>query len=231
MKQDTYRYKSSEIPILADRILGSYKRDKSYFEQYSSKFNHEFLARFEEEVNFLIHYSNSQELKDVIIKSNEKIESLLANFSLMVNIMETFLRRNYPVTGIQVQNFNMKDVKESLNKGCIWEIQRNCKKLINQLEINLEEFIDKGFISVLISDVHILVRRLNDMEVELADLTHSQDMISDEYRYINSQLNDLLETIIESTPAVFGDNDAAKLEEYSVEKLLMQSQYRRNEVQ
>ena len=231
MKQDNYGFNSSEIPVLANQILSSYKRDKSHFEQYSPKFNNEFLIHFEEEVNFLIHQLSSPTFKGLITKSNEKIEALLTNFSSMVFGMEIFLRRNYPVKGMQVANFSLKEVTESLSKGCIWEIQRSCMKLIHQLEINLEEFIDKGFMTILIADLHLLTGKLNDIELELAESTHSQGMISDEFRYKNNQLIDLLDTIVESTPAVFGETDAAKREEYSPEKLILLAQFMRSEIQ
>ncbi len=202
MKQDNYRYKSSEIPFFAHRIPGNYNLDKSYSEQHPTKFNHELLASFAEEVKSLIYHTSSQPLKDEIIHSNDKIVSLLANFSLMLNIMETFLHSNYPAAGIRPHNFIMKEVKDALSKGSIWETQRNCENLIYLLENNLDEFIDKGFISILISDLHILVRKLNE----------------------------LLNTIIESEPSDSSDDASAKPDEYSIEKLMIQSLFRSNEV-
>jgi len=231
MKQDNFQFNSSEIPILADRILDSYKRDKLYFEQYSPKFNQEFLVHLEEYVNCLIHRTSAETLQELFTHLNERIDELLASFNPLFSVIEMFLRRNCTLIGLRIADFNLNDVKEALSNRRIWVIQRNCLKLISHLENNLNDFIDKGFVLLMISNFRLLIKKLNELEDELAEMTHQQGMIADEHHYVDHQLMDLFMAILESTPVVFGNNDLAKLEEYSLEKLMMQAQFNRSDPQ
>ena len=231
MNKATYRFNSLEMPTLADRILHNYKRDKFYFEQYSPKFNQEFLLRFEEKVNSLLHRKSSKIFNDKIIQLIKKIEEFIPNFSPVLNITETFLRNGSKITRLYVSDFCFNEVKDALNRRYVGEIQRSCLKLVRQLESHIDEFVDKGFIIILLQNFHLLIDKLIDLECELEELTHRHDLISDEYLFIDHQLKDFIETIIESTPAVFGDNDAAKREEYSIEKLMSQTQFNRGQTQ
>jgi hypothetical protein len=97
--------------------------------------------------------------------------------------------------------------------------------------MHLEEFVDKGFLIILINDFRLLIKGLNDAETELADIIHQRNMITDEYLFADYQLKEYLETIIESTVAVFGDNAPDKREEYSLEKLMIQAQFKRTDTQ
>lgn len=223
MNKAIYRFNSLEMPILADRILDNYKRDKSYFERYSPKFNREFLRRFEEKVNSLLHRKPSKVFNDKIIQADKKIEEFITNFSPVLNIAETFLRSGSKITRLYVSDFSFNEVKDALNRRCVGEIKRSCLKLVRQLESHIEEFVDKGFIIILLQNFRLLINQLINLECEFAELTHRHDLISDESLFIDHQLNDFIETIIESTPAVFGDTDAAKREEYSIEKLMLQT--------
>ncbi len=231
MKQANSNFNASEMPILANRILSSFKRDRSYFEQYSQKFNYEFLNTFEEKVNTLINLADSQTFNGRISQTKEKIETIICNFDPLLEILQAYLRRNYPITGIRINDFRLFEVREVLNKKCVWEIRRSCQRLINRLEANIEDFIDKGFILVLISDFHFLIQKLNKMEDDLAEAIHLQGMVTDEFRYVDNQVIDLINTIIESTPAVFGEDDRAKRDDYEIEKMMIQTQFNRSDIQ
>jgi hypothetical protein len=56
-------------------------------------------------------------------------------------------------------------------------------------------------------------------------------MISEEYLIVDNQVNDFLETIIESSRDVFGEHNSEKWSEYSIEKLMTNSQFKRSESQ
>lgn len=231
MSQVNYRFNSSQIPVLADQILARYKQDKLYFEHYSPIFNQEFLNQFEENVNLLANQSPSGTMQDHIVELNGKIKRAILSFDPLIKLTEIYVRRNYPITGLRVADFSIANVKEALTKQCIWEIRRNCMRLISQLESKLDDFIDQGFLSILIGDFHHLISKLNGLEAELAESTHQLGILTDEYRQLDNHVKNLINTIIESTPAVFGDDDSGKKEEYSIEKLMTKSQFNRSEPQ
>jgi hypothetical protein len=231
MKSKDYHFNLENFPLFAERLLDNYKRDRLYFENYSSRFNHEFLVRFEERVNSLARHTPLQILENGIIQINNKIETIIYSFIPLLNITETFLRRVPGITGIRISNFSINEVREALDKRSVGEIQKSCHKIIRELELHLDEFLDKGFMLILLGDFNLLIKKLNQLEFELADISHRRNMIADEFLFADRQLKEFLDTIIESTPAVFGVNETDKIEEYSLEKLMMHAQFKRTECQ
>jgi len=229
MKRADHRLNLKENPIIADQILRNYKRDRYYFEHYSPKFDHEFLVGFEEKVDTLVHLTSLQVLEKEIAKKNEKVQIIINHFHPLLNITEALLQRADAEQNLPNANLNLKELRDTLNRKCGWEIQRSCRKMVGELELRIDELIDKGFILRILNDFYLLMRKLKDAEVELADVTHQHDMIADEYLMVDNQLGDFVETIVESTSAVFGENNIEKREEYSFEKLMMQTQFMSHE--
>jgi len=231
MKKDDYRFNLSVMPIIADQVLRNYKRDRSYFEYFSPKFDNEFLISFEEKVNAFVHLTQLQSIINKITKTEEKTQVIITRFNPLLHNAEVFLHLVPKAARLPVAKFGIKELRDALNKRCLWEIQRTCRKMINEFELHLEKFIDRGFLSIILNDLHLLAEKIKNIESELADLTHQRDMIIYEYLTINNQLENIVESIIKSTPAVFGENNSDKREEYSIEKLMTQAQYRRNDSQ
>lgn len=229
MKRADHRFGLSTAPIIANHILRNYKHDRSYFEHFSPKFDHEFLVGFEDEVDNLVHLTPLQVFEKEIAKKNEKMQIIFGHFHPLLNITNALLQRAADDQNLPVTNFSLNELRESLNRKCGWEIQRSCRKMVGELELRIDELIDKGFILRILVDFHLLMEKLKNCESELADLTHQYNMIADEYLTVDNQLEDFVETIIESAPAVFGENNTDNREEYSVEKLMIQTHFLRSE--
>lgn len=231
MERADHHLNSTEIPIIANQVLRNYKRDRSYFEHYSPKFNYEFLLRFEEKVDTIVHLASEQALENEITKANEKIKMVIDHFNPLVAITEAFLHCVPKVKGLPIAHFSLNELRDALNRKCLWEIQRSCQKIVNEFEVHFEEFIDTGFLSIILNDFHLSLEKLKNAESELADITHLRDMIANEYLIVDNQVEYYIKTIIESTPKVFGENDAEKRVEYSIEKLMSQAQFLKGDIQ
>ena len=229
MKMADHRFNLTETPIIADQILRNYKRDKSYFEHFSPKFDHEFLVKFEEKVDTLAHLTPLQVLKNEIAKKDENIKIIINHFRPLLNITEALLQRVATAQNLPVANSGLNELRESLNRGNTGEIQKNCRNMISKLELRIDELIDKGFILRILNDFHLLTVKLKNAESELADVTHQYNMNTDKYLMIDNQLEDFVEPIIESIHVVFGENDADKKEEYAIAKLMTHAQFMRSE--
>jgi hypothetical protein len=219
-----------ETPIIADLILRNYKRDKSYFEHFSPKFNNNFLVKFEEKVDSLVDLTRLQVYE---LEITEKIRVIINHFRPLINITAAMLLNAPYFKNLPVIKLGLNRLTESLNRRHPWEIQKNCLKLISELESCIEEFIDKGFILKVLTEFHLLLERLSNCESKLADLSHQRIFKSDEYHKTNAQiynqLEDFVKTIIESTPAVFRGNNIEKRSDYSIEKLMAQSRFIQSE--
>ena len=134
MKSDNYRFTSSELPIIANHFLNNYRRDRTYFEHYSSKFDDNFLDSFEEKVYTLAHLTPVQTIDNHIAKLDEIILNLIGQFHPILNITKAFLRCVPKISNLPMTRFCLTEFELSLNRKCIWEIQRSCMKLIGELE-------------------------------------------------------------------------------------------------
>jgi len=218
-----------EAPVIASQILENYKRDRSYFEQYSTKFDDKFLVHFEENVDTLFHLTPLQELKKEIEEKNEIILITIHHFLPLLNVTKALMLKAINIPDQSDINVFLNQLGESVNKRCVWEIQRNCRKLVDEMELHVEELIDKGFVLRILNDFNQLMGKLKKCESDLADVTYRHDKVATEYSLINNQLADVVETIVESVPAVLGEHDPAKSEEYSIERMMTQIQFRRSE--
>ncbi len=231
MKGPKSHFNSTEIPVIASQILRNYKRDRSLFERYSPKFNHEFLVNFEEKVESLTRLKPLTVLKKEITEKIDKIHILISHFLPLISITEDLIRRTPGRKDFPVSDLSLGELKKSINKNHLWEIRRSCKRIVSELELNMESIIDKGFLFRILDDFNNLLYQLKNLESEIADLTHLHDMISEEYLIVDNQVNDFLETIIESSRDVFGEHNSEKWSEYSIEKLMTNSQFKRSESQ
>lgn len=231
MERADHHLNSTEIPIIANQVLRNYKRDRSYFEHYSPKFDYQFLVHFEEKVDAIVHLKSQQALEKEITKADEKINMIIDHFNSLATITETFLHCIPKVARLPIANFSLNQLGDALNKRCIWEIQRSSQKIIDEFELHAEEFIDTGFLSIILNDFHLSLVKLKNAESELSDITHLCDMISNEYLIVDNQVEYYIKSIIESTPKVFGEKDADKRVEYSIEKLMSQAQFLNDDIQ
>lgn len=226
-KTDDY-FRLVDAPVIASQILENYKRDRSYFEQYSTKFDDKFLILFEEKVNTLFHLTPLQELKKEIANINENILIIIHHFLPLLNVTEALMLRASNIPGLSDINVFLNQLRESVNKKCVWEIQRNSRKLVDEMEFHVDVLIDKGFVLRILNNFNQLMWKLKKCESDLADVTHRHDMLATEYSLVNNQLADVIETIVESVPAVLREHDPAR-EEYGIERIMTQIQFLRSE--
>ena len=231
MKQANQSFNSAETTIIADRILRNYKRDRFYFENYSPKFDNEFLFRFEEGVNTLVNLTPLQTLENEISKKTEKTQIIINHFIPLVNITEKLLNRAEDDLNLGLTDFGINELRESVNRRCTTDIQKDCHKMVSALEDHIDQLIDKGFIIRILNDFHVLMDKLKNVEHELADVTYQYESITDKYLMTDSQLENFIYRIIESTPAVFGEKNIDKIKEYSIEKLMTEAQFNRSDTQ
>lgn len=231
MERADHHLSSTEVPVVASQILRNYKRDRSYFEHYSSKFDNEFLVRFEEKVDTMVHLTSQQALENEITKADQKIKMVISHFTPLLTMTEAYLRCVPKMTKLPIANFGLTDLRDALNKRCVWEIQRSCQKIVNEFEMHIEEFIDRGFLSIILKEFHALLEKLKTDESELADITQLRDMIANEYLMVDSQLDYYIKTILESTTKVFGERNSDKNVDYSIEKLMTQARFLKSDCQ
>jgi hypothetical protein len=231
MKKVEHHFNLTGVPFIAGRILHNYKRDRSYFEHYSPIFNNKFLVSFEEKLEHLVHFIPNLTFDKGIVKPDEKIEVIIVCFGPLLEVAEAFLHSVPKASILPEMGINFNGLREALGRRCIAEIKGICIEIVSRFELHIEKFIDKGILSIILNDFRILIVKLKELDSELSNFARQSDMASDINLLDDNQLEDFVETIIASTPAVFGGQDISKREDYSIEKIMMQAQFRKSDRQ
>ena len=113
MVRSDHGFNIIETPRIADRILRNYKRDRSYFENYSPKFDNEFLTSLEEKVDTLTHLTPLQTLENEIVKKDEKVQILISHFRPLLNVTEELLHRGAEDLNLLAANIGLYELRES----------------------------------------------------------------------------------------------------------------------
>jgi hypothetical protein len=179
MESTNHIFNSTEDQPIAGQTVRNDKRDRPSFRYYTQNSDTEFPISSEKKINTL--YPNSlQASENETTKNDEKIKIIISRFNPLLDLSEAFLRRNHHnIVNLQVMNFSLKELRNALDRKCLWEIRRNCLKIISELERHIDEFIDKGCLSIILSNFNLLIRKLSDDECELADAINHQDMKAD----------------------------------------------------
>lgn len=179
MESTDHIFNSTENQLIVCQIFQNDKPDRRSFGHYSQRFDTEFLIGYEGNVNPL-HSNPLYTLENEIFKKDEKIKIIISHFSPLLDLTEAFLHlNNHNIRKLQVTNFSLNELRKALNKKCLWEIRRNCLKIISELEQHIDEFIDKGCLSIILINFNLLIGKLKDIELEFADATRQQDMNAD----------------------------------------------------
>ena len=229
MKMEDQKFKFTATQIIADQILQKYKRDRHYFEHYSPKFDHEFLVDFEKKVETLVRLTPLQAIENVMMEKDEKIQIVISHFHPLLYITEAYLRCIPKVTGVPVTDFSLDALRDAVNRKCVLDIEKSCRKIIYEFEEHIEEFIDRGFLSIILNDFRVLTEKLKNEELEFVDITNQRQIIANEFQLINNQLEGFVKAVVEVMPVVFGEGYLEKKEEYSFEELVNKNLIQNNQ--
>jgi len=76
-------------------------------------------------------------------------------------------------------NFSLQELRGTLNRKCLCEIQRNCYKIICEFEQHMDEFIDKGCLAIILIEFRSLIGKLKAVEQEFTDSARHTDTVTD----------------------------------------------------
>lgn len=228
MKTTHYRINRSDLPILADHILSSYKQDLSYFGNNTSPLNIKALNNLEEKIQEFSKRLDTIHIDVLTTQEKEDIEKLLGNFKPLLKNTAHYIHKNSSPQKQAELNPLVADIEFAFHKKNIREIQQQSVNLVRQFEQSMDQLIDLGFVQLLLREFKIMIKNLNNLESDLTEqhLRSTNDYLREE----DNQLIQFLEKIIESSPLIFAHKDLEKTEAYAIEKYLMIKQLDRNEI-
>ncbi len=228
MKTEGQQNELRETCIVADQILQKYKHDRSYFESNSQEFDKEFLVEFEKKVKTLVRLTPLQAIGNVLMEKDEKIQIVINYFYPLIYITEAYLRCIPKVTGVPVTNFSLDALRDAVNRKCALDIERSCRNIINEFEEHIEEFIDLGFLSIILTDFHVLTDILEKKELELVDIVIQRCMFANDLKILNNPFESFVKDNVKANPVVFVESYLNR-EEYSFEELVNKNLIQNNQ--
>jgi len=147
----------------------------------------------------------------------------------VVNITEALLIRSKDENGLnaEISEFYLSQLRDCVRKRKVWETLRFTRLIIQKITNHLDELSEKEIFLRIIDDFTVFSINLRRAELEYAEAVHKRDMTSIEHALAREQMQDLLDSIFESSAKIFSTTDVNKLDEYSVEKIMAEEQFRR----
>lgn len=211
---------SDEMSFVAERILNYYMRDRKLFEKHSDDFDEEFIEVFEERLYNLKHLEATNKIYLELFNKKDKLRIAINQFIPLLLIAEGYVKLANYVLNVPVSYFNFSGLIETINKKRGWEIQEGVMDIIKKIEQHLPELRFKGFPEMIIDDLHLLVKIVGKLELEISELSHKRDLVSAESERAVSELWELLDYILNTCPIVFGNKNQKKKNDYFLERLM-----------
>jgi hypothetical protein len=218
-----------DISIVAHKVLQSFIRDRSIFANYSNLYDNRFLKDFRAKVIAMEHLDPIDKLDGDVELKRQKITDYLSHYRPVLNITEALLIRSIDENGLnaEISEFYLSQLRDCVRKRKVWETLRFTRLINQKITNHLDELSDKEIFLRIIDDFTVFSINLRRAELEYAEAVHKRDMASIEHALAREQMQDLLESIFESSSKIFSATEWQKLDEYSIEKIMAEVQFRR----
>ncbi len=178
MERADLHFKPTDIPVFTNQIPGKPMNDLSYFQHYFPKYYNKLQVHYEERTDWMAQLTTLHAIEKQIAKTNEKIKLIINHFGPLLDITEAFLRSVPKRRRLPIENFRLNELREAIVRRSVESIQRNCSQLISEFEAHNDEFIDKGFLSIILNDFQLLMYKLKNAETERKAVTRLREQFS-----------------------------------------------------
>jgi hypothetical protein len=220
MMMKKFQCKIEDVPVLADFLVSSVKKDISDFSGFSSKFTPDYLITIESKINACKELRSSS----TIIKELKAVTKQLTNKSkglrIKLNTLEGYLKLGKDSLDIAVEDVGLKSVRNNISRSNIEGLISNMQTLLVVVKRNSAVLEAIGFKPSIISDIETQISEISVLN------TKQNDLISDRNRMTKQNIklfNDLWESllpIVETAKALYRGVDEVKLKDYTIAQLI-----------
>lgn len=216
-----------EISLIAHKILKSFIRDISIFSEYSVQFDNRFTTNFQKKIDYLDHLDPLIQLEKQVELQGEKITNYIGHYRPILNIAEGLLHKSMDENDLKgdISDFYIPELRSCIRRREIWETLRFSRLFIKKIEANIDHLVSKDVFLRIIEDIKLFTQNLHTAELEYAEAVHQRDRAEIDHAQAREELQDLLDSISESSQKIFKANDKKKLAEYSIEQIMASKQF------
>lgn len=178
MERANIHIKTPGNDAFADQVLNSLPSERSYFEHYFRQYNDQFLTRNEERAVISDQLTTLPAIEKQLARIDEKIKVIINHLGPLLDITESFLRSIPKRRRLSNETFRLNELRDAIPGRSVEEIQKNCSHLIRELEGHADEFIDQGFLSIILNDYQLILNKLKNASTERAAISKMRERFS-----------------------------------------------------
>ncbi len=230
MMENRDRMNEQEISFVANKVLLNFMRDKNLFANYSLQYDDKFLTDFQRRIQEMENLESIDQFDAAVDAKRQKITNYIGHYQPILNITEALIHKSIDENGLEADSseFYLNELRECLRKRKVWETMRYTRLLIRKIEYYMEQLASKDVFVRIISDLHLFTENLRRAELEYAEAVHMRDMSEIEHSMTRNQLQQMLDAIFDTSAKIFASkSDAIKMNDYSIEKIMADEQFKR----
>ncbi|MDR1879039.1 MAG: hypothetical protein LBQ64_05690 [Bacteroidales bacterium] len=208
-----------DLPVIADFVIVSLRRDLANFSTYSPKFNDSYLDVFEGKIakvkSVIAGKIFTKELSKVTINLKDAVGELRPK----LNKIEGYVKMADKSLSTTIVGFGISAVRQPLNRGNVEGVTKTLGDLLHIIENNRNVLSEQGLSDEMVNvlrNAREEIERLNNLQNQII----SQRAIAVEEN--SAVFDDLWKTISETLTAgrsLYKGVDAARIKDYTLTEL------------
>jgi hypothetical protein len=136
-----FKFRREELPVVGDLILSLLQRDKANFEEYSPKYNDEFIASVSAQIHKVQELTTTQSLTGEIKSITSDLYQSMDNMIPKLNRLASYVQSANKMLVVKFADFGIREAKKELRQKnveayCAKQkvVEQNIAKNIDQLK-------------------------------------------------------------------------------------------------
>ena len=220
MNLKNYNCKNEELPVIAEYLAFSLKRDLANFTAFSPKFNEAFVMAFEDKIKTATELLNPKmetaELKIITARLYSSVDSL----SGAANNLSTYIKMAGAGVPVSAADFGLSLLRKKINRKDVEGVLQGLHLVRASIEHYKEALINQGLSEAAIAELDATMASIaadNQAQYEIKE--NRKELVQNNIKVFSELYSDIME-LCEVGKNLYRGKDLKKLAEYTFSDLL-----------
>jgi ribosomal protein S7 len=212
--------KIEDLPVIAETIVGSARRDIADF----SDFSPEFTGLYFDAIDAKIVVCGKKLRSWVVVRELKTTTELLVSKTYQLrpklNLLEGYLKLSTGSLDVKESDLGLAVVRNAISKGNTEGVVLSVTNLLAGVRRNQAALEAKGMNPLLIDEIAALAQDINTLDVKQNEQESIRNRLTEENIDLFNDLWKTLVPVLETGKALYRIVDEAKLKDYTVAQLI-----------
>jgi hypothetical protein len=214
-----FSVKIDDLPLIAQVLMESFKRDLNAFTAFSPVFNADLIEVVLGKIElcrFAIRaWVITQELKEV----STKLYADIAGTRLQMNALEAYVKLASPNLDIAAANFGIKQVRKAITSNNAEKVPETLRQLLFNVERNITALAGVGMPATLPNEIKQRATEIDNLNTLQNVIESKRAIQTDQDMHLFNDLWITIQPVIETGKALFRGIDETKLKDYTISQI------------